>query len=492
MPGQTTPDAFDVVATYHRLLAEDPDLTMPVAAIESLIFGLANTPSTTVSETLDRVSKLTAQLKAGIANPISLSAGTDLFQQYLISNLQRPSARGDFDQIRTHLVQNGRLFVERAKAARETIASFGKHFIRDGNTVLTNGGSRVVGALLRNAAESSNGSGRGSIRFRVIYVTSPNSNKTDTEAAANIAALRDRDIPVAEILPTAIAYCMDTVTSCFVGAEGVVENGGIVSRLGTYQMAVLAKAAGKPFYVVSESHKFVRLYPLGQDDLGIEQDVVQFKTKRGVVKDENKHGDAGETTAGQVSSGAVVKGSESKVDYTPPAKISGIITEGGVLLPSAFVASLHAGSDLHLFCKAGRVHSFDSDNPQINQHQELKQRPLVSTNDPTMATTPVFAKSRLLALPAELRQQIYEYSLVQSDEIVVRLAIRRYWRPPALLQTCREIRHEATPTYYADNTFYIYAPQHAGCPSAYWLWDWLRCLPESTRTWLRTLQGGER
>ncbi|KAK4574639.1 translation initiation factor eIF-2B subunit alpha [Recurvomyces mirabilis] len=482
MPGQTTPDAFNVVATYHRLLAEDPDLTMPVAAIESLILGLANTPSTTVSETLDRVSKLTAQLKAGNANPISLSAGTDLFQQYLISNLQRPSARGDFDQIRTHLVQNGRLFVERAKAARETIASFGKHFIRDGNTVLTNGGSRVVGALLRNAAESSNGSGRGSIRFRVIYVTSPDGNKTDTETAANIAALRDRDIPVAEIPPTAIAYCMDTVTSCFVGAEGVVENGGIVSRLGTYQMAVLAKAAGKPFYVVSESHKFVRLYPLGQDDLGIEQDVVQFKTKKGVVKDESKHEDAGERKVGGGGSDAVVKGSENKVDYTPPALISGIITEGGVLLPSA-------GSSLVLQSRPGSV---DSDNPQVNQHQQLKQRSLVSTNDSTMATTPVLTNSRSLPLPAELRQQIYEHSLVQDDEIVVKVAVRRYWRPPALLQPCRVIRHEATPTYYTDSHFYIYAPQHVGCPSVYWLWDWLRCLPNSTRKWLRTLRVGER
>jgi translation initiation factor eIF-2B subunit alpha len=104
-------DTFDVVSTYRRLLAEDEELTMPVAAIETLILALASTPASTVSETLDLVSKLTAQLKQSIPNSISLSAGTDLFQQYLISNLQRPSARGDFDQIRSHLVDNGKLFV---------------------------------------------------------------------------------------------------------------------------------------------------------------------------------------------------------------------------------------------------------------------------------------------------------------------------------------------------------------------------------------------
>lgn len=313
---------FDVVAAYHRLLAEDSDITMPVAAIESLILGLANTPSSTVSETLDLVSKLTAKLKRSVPNSISLSAGTDIFQQYLITSLQKPSGgSGDFDQIRSHLVQNGKLFVERAKAARETIAAFGKNFVRDGTTVLTNGGSRVVGALLKSAAHSSNASERGSIRFRVIYVVSADGK--ETESAENIAALRERDIPVATIPPTAVAYCLDQVTQCFVGAEGVVENGGIISRMGTYQCALLAKAAGKPFYVVSESHKFVRLYPLNQQDLGIEQNVVDFKTAKGSENGEK----AGEANINWRP--------EDAVDYTPPSLISGIITESGVLLPSA-------------------------------------------------------------------------------------------------------------------------------------------------------------
>jgi translation initiation factor eIF-2B subunit alpha len=72
---------------------------------------------------------------------------------------------------------------------------------------------------------------------------------------------------------------MGKVNLVIVGAEGVVENGGIISRLGTYQIALLAKAAGKPFYVAAESHKFVRLYPLGQYDLGIDQEVIEFKTE---------------------------------------------------------------------------------------------------------------------------------------------------------------------------------------------------------------------
>lgn len=282
---------FDIVETYKRLLSEDVELTMPVAAIEALVLAMAHTPSTTVSETLDLLSTLTAELKRGIANPISLSAGTDLFQRYIITTLQRPNTQvtnggrpgntTEFEDIRTHLVRNGRLFVERAKQARDKIASFGKHFIRDGHTVLTNGGSRVVGALLKSAAESSGGFGAsGTIRFRVIYVVG---GKEEKESMENVSALRKLGVPVATIPPTAIAYSLGLVTACFVGAEGVVENGGIINRIGTYQMGMLAKSAGKPFYVVAESHKFVRLYPLGQADLGIDQRLVDFQSSEGKV-----------------------------------------------------------------------------------------------------------------------------------------------------------------------------------------------------------------
>ena len=40
-----------------------------------------------------------------------------------------------------------------------------------------------------------------------------------------------------------------------VGAEGVVENGGVINKLGTYQLALCAKAHGIPFYVAAESYK---------------------------------------------------------------------------------------------------------------------------------------------------------------------------------------------------------------------------------------------
>ena len=57
---------------------------------------------------------------------------------------------------------------------------------------------------------------------------------------------------------------MEKVDLVLVGAHGVVESGGIINKLGTSTVAVVAAAMNKPFYVAVESHKFVRIFPISQ------------------------------------------------------------------------------------------------------------------------------------------------------------------------------------------------------------------------------------
>ncbi|KAK2626786.1 hypothetical protein QTJ16_003961 [Diplocarpon rosae] len=329
---------FDIVETYNRFLREDPEITMPVAAIEALIEFLVQSNAETVSEFLDLITIQSGHLKSRIPNSISLSAGTDLFQRYMISSM-RPTSAGDFDTVRQHLLSNGRLFVSRAKAARERIAGFGRHFVRDGSIVLTHGGSRVVGTLLSKAAEASKTGGN--VRFKVIYVMN---DAQSTESKAVVSSLRAKGVPVATISEGAVGYAMGMVNLVIVGAEGVVENGGIISRLGTYQIALLAKAAGKPFYVAAESHKFVRLYPLGQYDLGIDQKVIEFETEdeKKLTDDERQFTDRTPTEE-YFGNMELPKANNvmDAVDFTvsfgplPPALVSALVTETGVLTPSA-------------------------------------------------------------------------------------------------------------------------------------------------------------
>ena len=48
---------------------------------------------------------------------------------------------------------------------------------------------------------------------------------------------------------------------------GAVENGGIVNKIGTYVLGIVARELDKPLYDVAESYKFERLFLLNQRDL---------------------------------------------------------------------------------------------------------------------------------------------------------------------------------------------------------------------------------
>jgi translation initiation factor eIF-2B subunit alpha len=45
---------------------------------------------------------------------------------------------------------------------------------------------------------------------------------------------------------------MDNVDFVLVGSEAVVESGGLINAVGSHQIAIVAKAANKPFYALAE------------------------------------------------------------------------------------------------------------------------------------------------------------------------------------------------------------------------------------------------
>lgn len=197
----------------------------------------------------------------------------------------------------------------------------------DGCTVMTSGNSRVLSAVLNAAADNG-------VRFRVVYVRSDLPPGTsDRKGDGVVAQLRGKGIPVAVIQPSAAAYSLGKIDMVMVGAEGVVENGGIVSRIGTYQLAMLAKSVRKPVYVVTESHKFVRLYPLGQYDLPIQQTVVDFCDRMDDIDEDER--DAGVRGAKEGKTQGGGRDDEEVVDYTPPELITALVTETGIHTPSA-------------------------------------------------------------------------------------------------------------------------------------------------------------
>lgn len=317
---------------------------MPVAAIEALIEALSQSSAKTVFETMDLIKTQSAKLRKAVTNPIALTHGTDLFQQYLVMSLKQPGPDGketssheNFEVVRQHLMRNGRLFAQRAKQAREHIASVGREYILDDYTILTHGGSRVVGTLLGRAAESTLGDSRR--RFKVIHVIN---EARRTESLRVVAALREKGVPVATIPESAVAYSMGKADMVIVGAEAVTANGGIISRMGTYQLALLAKTRRKEFFVAAEQHKFGRTFPVDQFDLGFDQAIIKFQAGESEAAGNDAKPSIADpvdyTVREAISTKRMCIGpllTKQKKKKQPPEFITSFISDNGVLTPTA-------------------------------------------------------------------------------------------------------------------------------------------------------------
>ena len=64
--------------------------------------------------------------------------------------------------------------------------------------------------------------------------------------------LEKHGIPCTIVLDSAVAYVMDKVDIVLVGSEAVVESGGLINSVGSYQLALLAKVMNRPFYALAE------------------------------------------------------------------------------------------------------------------------------------------------------------------------------------------------------------------------------------------------
>lgn len=239
---------------------------------------------------------------AGISNT-SVVSGCDLFVRFitLMRNKSIGSADGDiwesksFEPIRKILLDRGKQFLKQLATSRNKIAQLAYPFITDGVTVLTVNMSRVVLEILCKAHDKMK-------KFNVLVTVS----EPDKKGAMMVKSLQDKGIQATQILDCSIGFVMERVDFILVGAVGVVENGGLINKIGTYPVAVMARSLNKPFYVAVESFKFYRNYPLCQLDLPNDSKYLESTEK-----------------------------SHPSVDFTPPNLINKLFTDLGVLTPSA-------------------------------------------------------------------------------------------------------------------------------------------------------------
>ncbi|RZC33086.1 translation initiation factor eIF-2B subunit alpha [Asbolus verrucosus] len=283
---------------FSKTIADNEDFSVGVVAIMTLMKIIENYKDTTIRGLDDNLREGIAAMKTLDLPVTAINSGCELFMRFItLAKLDYKS----FEECRKTMLERGEIFLNKLHQSRDKIVKLATKFIVDGSKVLTHSRSRVV---LKTFIEAS----RQKKQFEV-YVTQSAPDNSGEIMCKNLEA---EGISCTLILDSAIGYVMEQVNFVMVGAEGVVESGGIVNKVGSYTMAVCAREMKKPFYVLTESFKFSRLFPLNQSDLPEEYKYTSSSKKE---KDFKKV--------------------HPLVDYTPPSYITLLFTDLGILTPSA-------------------------------------------------------------------------------------------------------------------------------------------------------------
>lgn len=289
----------EVQDIFLKIMQEEEDISAGVAAIRTLLMVIENYKVATVQE-LDLNLQMAVEAMRNSNQPVTaINSGCELFMRFItLAKLDITS----FEECVQIMLQRGRIFLDTLFQARGKVAKQALPFISDGCKILTHSRSRVVLRAMLEAAKANK-------RFQVYVTMSAPDNCGELMHKQLVAAGIDATI----ILDCAVGYIMEQMDIVMLGAEGVTESGGIINKIGTYTMAMAALELKKPVYVLAESFKFSRTYPLNQRDLPNE-----FKYLSTVIK-----------------SGKNLQKEHPLVDYTPPAYITLLFTDLGILTPSA-------------------------------------------------------------------------------------------------------------------------------------------------------------
>ncbi|KAF9052608.1 hypothetical protein BJ165DRAFT_1339673 [Panaeolus papilionaceus] len=319
---------FDIYSAYIDIL-KDEQISPPIAAIKALTKLIENSDAGTMFELVSALQKGTADLSSRLSNPISLNAGLELFNAFVTLF---PHDSDNFENLKERLIYYGQSYATEALTYRDKIAELAFGFIKDGS-ILTHSYSRVVMKTLLRAHKQKRIS---------VFVTEARPRGLGIKTAE---ALTAAGVPCKVILDSAVAYVMDKVDFVLVGSEAVVESGGLVNAVGSNQIAIIARAANKPFYALAESYKFHRLFPLSQYDLPSHNAKFLSFSRTSLPEETSTSSATPDLDPPRITQEQISQ-SNPDVDYTRPDLISLVFSDVGSLTPegvSQYLVGMFSG-----------------------------------------------------------------------------------------------------------------------------------------------------
>jgi len=219
------------------------------------------------------------------------------------------------DQIRTSVIETAKQMAEDDIQINMSIGKKGSELFSENDTIMTHCNA---GAL----ATVGYGTALGVIRAtkdsgKNIKVIATETRPIQQGSRLTAFELKHDGIDVTLIPDTAVGYTMANglVNGVIVGADRILRTGHVFNKIGTYQVATMAKQHNIPFYVAA---------PLSTFDLKSNpEDVIIEQRKASEV---TGIGDKKTAPDG-------IDVINPAFDMTPPELISGIITENGIVKP---------------------------------------------------------------------------------------------------------------------------------------------------------------
>jgi methylthioribose-1-phosphate isomerase len=229
--------------------------------------------------------------------------------------MQKITSLTDISLIKKVILEEAILMAKEDIATNKAMGLKGANLFADGETIMThcNAGSlATVGygtalGVIRAVKESG----------KKISVIATETRPVMQGSRLTAFELKHENIDVTLIPDTAVGHIMarGIVKHVVVGADRILRTGHVFNKIGTYQLAVLAKRHNIPFYVVAPSSTFdLKNNP---NDIVIEE-----RSKTEVIR-------IGKKILAPKNIGVI----NPAFDMTPPQLITKIITEKGIVSP---------------------------------------------------------------------------------------------------------------------------------------------------------------
>ncbi|MDW3630269.1 MAG: S-methyl-5-thioribose-1-phosphate isomerase [Nitrososphaeraceae archaeon] len=275
-------------------------------------FGLAlaaiNSKTTNWKVFFKELAKAYDVIRSTRPTAVNLQWALDRLMQKII-NLR------DISLIKKVILEEAILMAKEDIATNKSMGIKGANLFSDGDTIMThcNAGSlATVGygtalGVIRAVKESG----------KKISVIATETRPVMQGSRLTAFELKHENIDVNLIPDTAVGHIMarGIVKHVVVGADRILRTGHVFNKIGTYQLAVLAKTHHIPFYVVAPSSTF----DLKNNPKDI---IIEERSKDEVIK-------IGKKILAPKNIGVI----NPAFDMTPPKLITKIITEKGIVSP---------------------------------------------------------------------------------------------------------------------------------------------------------------